>query len=53
MRAIRMTAGKISAAAVLQQTPTADAIWRALPIEASCLDRRDTPIYSSFLRSRD
>ncbi len=27
-------AGQISATAVLHQTPSADAIWRALPIEA-------------------
>ncbi len=31
---IRITAGQVSATAVLHQTPTADAIWSALPIEA-------------------
>ena len=33
-RRIRITAGQVSATAVLHQTPTADAIWSALPIEA-------------------
>ena len=33
-RSIRITAGQVSATAVLHQTPTADAIWSALPIEA-------------------
>jgi hypothetical protein len=33
-RQIRITAGQVSATAVLHQTPTADAIWSALPIEA-------------------
>ena len=33
-RRILITAGQVSAAAVLDQTPTADAIWGALPIEA-------------------
>lgn len=33
-RRIRITAGQVSATAVLHQTPTADAIWNALPIEA-------------------
>jgi hypothetical protein len=32
-RSIRIAAGRVSAAAVLHQTPTAEAIWRALPIE--------------------
>jgi len=32
-RRIRITAGQVSATAVLDQTPTADAIWDALPIE--------------------
>jgi hypothetical protein len=29
-----ITAGQVSATAILHQTPTADAIWAALPIEA-------------------
>jgi hypothetical protein len=33
-RGIRITAGQISATAILHHTPTADAIWSALPIEA-------------------
>jgi hypothetical protein len=33
-RRILITAEQVSAAAVLHQTPTADAIWSALPIEA-------------------
>lgn len=33
-RGIRITAGQVSATAVLHHTPTADAIWSALPIEA-------------------
>lgn len=33
MRKIRITAGDVSAAAVLHDNPTADAIWEALPIE--------------------
>ena len=34
MRKIRITAGNISATAVLHDNSTADAIWDALPIEA-------------------
>ncbi len=33
MHKIRITAGDVSAAAVLHDNPTADAIWEALPIE--------------------
>jgi hypothetical protein len=33
-RAIRITAGKVSAEAVLNDSPTASKIWEALPIEA-------------------
>jgi hypothetical protein len=33
-RRITIRAGRVSAAAVLHQTPTADAVWSALPIEA-------------------
>jgi hypothetical protein len=33
-RRIRITAGQVRATAILHQTPTADAIWSALPIEA-------------------
>ena len=33
-RRIRITTEQVSATAVLHQTPTADAIWSALPIEA-------------------
>ena len=33
-RRIRIRAGKVSANAVLHQTPAAEAIWNALPIEA-------------------
>ena len=33
-RGIRITAGQVSATAVLHDTPTADAVWGALPIEA-------------------
>ena len=33
-RRILITAGQVSATAVLYQTPTAEAIWNALPIEA-------------------
>jgi hypothetical protein len=33
-RRIIITAGKVSANAVLHQTPAAEAIWNALPIEA-------------------
>ena len=35
MRKIRITAGKVTATGVLKDTPTADAIWNALPMEAS------------------
>jgi uncharacterized protein len=35
MRKIRISAGKVSATAGLKENPTADAIWQALPIEAS------------------
>lgn len=34
MRAIRLTAGKVQATADLNDSPTADAIWNALPIKA-------------------
>ena len=33
MRKIQITAGDVSAAAILTDNPTADAIWEALPIE--------------------
>ncbi|MFH1084185.1 MAG: cyclophilin-like fold protein [Chloroflexota bacterium] len=33
MRKISITAGNVSATAILNETKTADAIWRALPIE--------------------
>ena len=33
-RKITITAGQVSATAVLHQTPSAEAIWSALPIEA-------------------
>ncbi len=33
-RRIVIRAGQVSASAILHQTPTADAIWRVLPIEA-------------------
>jgi hypothetical protein len=35
MRRIKITAGDVTAEAVLNETRTADAIWKALPIEAS------------------
>jgi hypothetical protein len=35
MRKIRITAGDVSATALLRANETADAIWKALPIEAS------------------
>ncbi|MEW6668128.1 MAG: cyclophilin-like fold protein [Thermodesulfobacteriota bacterium] len=35
MRKIRISAGKVTAMGVLKDTPTADAIWNALPMEAS------------------
>jgi hypothetical protein len=34
MRTIRITAGKVQAIAELNASPTADAIWNALPIKA-------------------
>lgn len=34
MRRIKITAGKVEAEAILEDTRTADAIWEALPIEA-------------------
>ena len=34
MRTIKITAGSVSASATLNDSPTADAIWAALPIEA-------------------
>ncbi len=34
MRTIRITAGAVSATATLNDSPTADAIWAALPISA-------------------
>ncbi|HIC94889.1 MAG TPA: hypothetical protein EYP09_11690 [Anaerolineae bacterium] len=34
MRRIKITAGSVTAEAELNDTPTADAIWEALPIEA-------------------
>ena len=33
MRKICIAAGKVSATAVLNESPTADAVWKALPIE--------------------
>ena len=33
MRKIRISAGEISAIAILNDGPTADAVWKALPIE--------------------
>ncbi len=33
-RKIRISTGQVSVTATLHQTPTADAIWKALPIEA-------------------
>lgn len=35
MRKIRISAGKVTATAVLRENATADAIWNALPVEAS------------------
>jgi hypothetical protein len=35
-RKIKITAGKVTAEAFLLNTATADAIWSALPLEASC-----------------
>jgi hypothetical protein len=35
MRLIKITAGKVSAGAELKDTPTADAIWDALPISGA------------------
>ena len=34
MRRIQITAGDVSATATLDDNPTADAVWDALPIEA-------------------
>ena len=34
MRKIIITAGDVTATAILKDNPTADAIWKALPIEA-------------------
>ncbi len=34
MRKIKITAGDVSADATLNESPTADAVWDALPIEA-------------------
>jgi len=34
MRTIRITAGEVTATATLNDSPTADAIWKALPITA-------------------
>ena len=34
-RKIRITAGKVSAEALLNDSPTATKIWEALPIEAA------------------
>ena len=34
MRTIKITAGKVQATAELNDSPTADAIWNALPIKA-------------------
>lgn len=33
MKTIRITAGTVEAEATLRETPTADALWKALPIE--------------------
>lgn len=35
MQKIRISAGQVSATAVLKENATADSIWKALPIEAS------------------
>ena len=35
MRKIRISAGKVTATAALKENATADAIWQALPMEAS------------------
>jgi uncharacterized protein len=34
MRRIKITAGEVQAEATVNETPTAEAIWKALPIEA-------------------
>jgi hypothetical protein len=52
MRRIKITAGNVSAEAVLNETKTADAIWKALPIEASATTWGDEvyfdiPVYLS------
>jgi hypothetical protein len=35
MKKIRISAGQVSATAVLNESPTTDSIWKALPLEAS------------------
>lgn len=46
MRTIRITAGKVQATASLNDSPTADAIWNALPITARASTWGDEIYYS-------
>lgn len=46
MRTIRITAGEVQATASLNDSPTADAIWNALPITARASTWGDEIYYS-------
>jgi hypothetical protein len=50
-RRIRITAGQVSATAVLHLSPTADAIWSALPIEARANTWGDEIYFSSPVKA--